>query len=68
MKDEKMKAERGKRNIYIKIMYMKALLVPYTLGSIIAYQMFREATRKLLKVTFCHFFEIFLIYREMNGL
>jgi hypothetical protein len=38
-----MKDERGKRNIYIKIMYRKALLVPYILGSTIEFPMFREA-------------------------
>jgi hypothetical protein len=31
-----MKEERGKRNVYIKIMYRKPLLVPYTLGNTVA--------------------------------
>jgi hypothetical protein len=43
-----MEDERGKRNIYSKIMYMEALLVSYTLG-------FREAIGKLVQITFCHF-------------
>jgi hypothetical protein len=30
-----MKDERGKRNVYIKIMYREPLLVPYTLGNIV---------------------------------
>jgi hypothetical protein len=28
-----MKDERGKINVYIKIMYRESLLVPYTLGN-----------------------------------
>jgi hypothetical protein len=31
IKDKKLKDERGKRNVYIKIMYREPLLVPYTL-------------------------------------
>jgi hypothetical protein len=31
-----MKDERGKRNVYIKIMYREPLLVPYTLGNTVA--------------------------------
>jgi hypothetical protein len=30
-----MKDERGKINLYIKIMYRESLLVPYTLGNIV---------------------------------
>jgi hypothetical protein len=31
-----MKEERGNKNVYIKIMYMELLLVPYILGSTVA--------------------------------
>jgi hypothetical protein len=36
IKDKKMKDERGKRIVYIKIMYREPFLVLYTLGNIVA--------------------------------
>jgi hypothetical protein len=36
IKDKEIKDERGKRNVYIKIMYREPLLVPYTLGNTVA--------------------------------
>jgi hypothetical protein len=36
IKDKKMKDERRKSNVYIKIMYRESLLVPYILGNTIA--------------------------------
>jgi hypothetical protein len=74
MKVKKMKDEKKKkRNAHTKILYMKNLLVPYTLDSIVAFIIFKEAIGKLLYTTFCRFFcfycfNIFPIYGKYNGL
>jgi hypothetical protein len=48
---------RDERKIFcIKIMDREALLVPYTLGSIVAFTMLRKLAWNLLHVIFCDFF------------
>jgi hypothetical protein len=42
MKGKNWRNERKKRNIYIKIMYREAKVLPNTLGGTIAFSMFRE--------------------------
>jgi hypothetical protein len=64
MKVKKMKDKRKRRNAHTKI-YMKTLLVPYTLGSTVAFIIFKEAIGKLLYMTFCRFFcFLFLIFSQ----
>jgi hypothetical protein len=48
IKDKKMKEDKRNINIYIKIMYIKALLFSYTLSSTVAFPMFRKSIGKLL--------------------
>jgi hypothetical protein len=44
-------------------MYWEAQLLPNTLGSTIAFPLFREAIGKLLHVSFCGFFFFFFFLR-----
>ena len=51
-----MREKKKEKNVYIKIMYRKLLLVPYTLGSIVATLDGWLNVWNLMLVGFCGFF------------
>jgi hypothetical protein len=63
-----MKDEKEKRNVYIKIMYRKLLLVPYTLGNTVTILEGMLNIGNLMLVGFCGFSEIFLKHKEGNDI
>jgi hypothetical protein len=66
MQDKKIKNKRGKKNVYIKIIYSELLFISYTLRNTIANFKCWLNVRILMRVDFVIFFEIFPKHKEGN--